>query len=398
MINLFNTASQQNVPLDVTDGRISLYVCGVTPYDTTHLGHAFTYVAFDVLVRFLRSSNIAVTYAQNVTDIDDDILRKAKELGIEYDELAAKETARFLRDMDDLNVARPDSYVPATTVMEEIVQSVQRLLDAGVAYLSDGNVYFSNPSFPGYGALAHASHDALIRLAAEHGGFPDDVRKRDPLDFLLWQKHLPGEPEWPSPFGAGRPGWHIECSTIAATFLGMPIDIHGGGSDLVFPHHASEIAQAESLSGIRPFVRHWMHTAMVSMDGEKMSKSLGNMVFVEDLLRQYSADAIRLYLLSHHYREPFEWDQTELDAASVLASHLVDVADTMPDSPAPESVPPELMEAMSDDLQTPLVVEALRSLTRTPSGAEKTAVIAWARSVFGLQLLQAARPLSASGA
>ena len=399
MFRLFNTASRRIEQLEFPGDRASLYVCGVTPYDTTHLGHAFTYVMFDVLARYLRSVGVDVSYTQNVTDIDDDILRKAKERGLPYDELAARETAQFLRDMDDLSVIRPDSYVPATSMMPEIVASVRKLLDHGLAYVSEGNVYFANNAFPEYGSIAHVGRDELIRLAAEHGGFPDDPRKRDPLDFLLWQAHVSGEPEWPSPFGPGRPGWHIECSTIASVTLRVPLDIHGGGMDLIFPHHASEIAEAESSLDIHPFVRLWMHTAMVRMDGEKMSKSLGNMVFIRDLLTRYSSDAIRLYLLSHHYREPFEWDERELERASELAAVLSRFATAAPqkvdgDQPAPHS----FEAAMADDFRTPAVIEELFQMSVDPASADIRTVVAWSRSVLGLQLASTAAPLSMSEA
>jgi cysteinyl-tRNA synthetase len=390
MIRLFNTLSQRVEPLEPVGNRVSLYVCGVTPYDTTHLGHAFAYVAFDVLVRLLKYEGVEVLYAQNVTDIDDDILRKANEVGLAYDELARRETKRFRHDMDALNVLRPDHFVRATEMVPEIVAAIQQLLESGRAYVSDGNVYFDNRAFPNYGAICHCPRDEMIRLAAEHGGFPDDPRKRDPLDFLLWQKHLRGEPEWPSPFGPGRPGWHIECSTIATSVLGVPVDIHGGGSDLVFPHHASEIAQAESITGTHPYVRHWMHNAMVSMDGEKMSKSLGNMVFVHDLLDRYSSDAIRLYLLAHHYRQPFEYDQSELDRMAGVAERLTALAiERTPDSlEVRRTSPPRFRQALANDLATP---EVVAELTKVAEGTgslrgDDAELLRCAREVLGLRL------------
>jgi L-cysteine:1D-myo-inositol 2-amino-2-deoxy-alpha-D-glucopyranoside ligase len=290
--------------------------------------------------------------------------------------------------MDALNVLRPDCFVPATTVMPEIVEAIQTLLDQGIAYVSQSNVYFDNHAVADYGALAWTDHPHLIELAREHGGFPDDPRKRDSLDFLLWQGHVEGEPEWPSPFGGGRPGWHIECSTIATTVLGLPVTIHGGGKDLIFPHHSSEIAQAESAAGIHPFVRHWMHTAMVAMDGTKMSKSLGNMVFVRELLNEYSADAIRLYLLSHHYREDFEWDPSELDRAAVLANSLVALHSNIRGSVATTegNEVDDLNELMGDDLRTPDVVGRLSRIVREDVTPKTGPVLVWAKSVLGLQL------------
>lgn len=383
MLTLHSRVTGRPEPVVPRRGALSLYVCGVTPYDTTHLGHAFTYVVFDVLVRYLRHSGIEVTYAQNVTDIDDDILRKAKELGLPYDRLAARETAAFQGDMAALNVLPPDAFVPATSIMGAIVAAVERLLGTGAAYVSDGNVYFDSTCFPSYGALVHGDRQEMLRLAAEHGGHPEDARKRDPLDFLLWQRHLPEEPAWASPFGPGRPGWHIECSTIASTVLGTPVDIHGGGSDLIFPHHESEIAQAETLTGIQPFVRHWMHTGMVRMDGEKMSKSLGNMVFIRELLTSYSADAIRLYLLSHHYRDSFEWKRDELDSMALLAAKLNESAPAGDGhNPAIES----LGALMADDLGTDKAVAELSRLVGEGSGDTLGAAARWAAAILGLAL------------
>jgi len=382
MLSLYNTLNGAVEPVDTTTGSVSLYVCGVTPYDTTHLGHAFTYVAFDVLVRYLRSSGVRVRYAQNVTDIDDDILRKAKERQMPYDELAKVETARFVADMRALNVLEPDHFIPATSVMERIVEAVSKLLGEGSAYSSGGNIYFDNTTFPGYGAPIR-DRQTMVQLASEHGGNPEDPNKRDPLDFLLWQKHAPGEPSWPSPFGPGRPGWHIECSTIALTELGIPVDIHGGGSDLIFPHHASEIAQAETITHDYPFVRHWMHTAMVRMDGEKMSKSLGNMVFVGELLKAFPADAIRLYLLSHHYREPFEWDLAGLTEMDELCARLREFGANSEDSDD-DDLSREFRDAMDDDLHADRVVEALVELSARDEIAKLKSAAAWAAPILGL--------------
>ena len=390
-ITLFNTATLSIEPLQARGGRATLYVCGVTPYDTTHAGHAFTYVTFDALRRVLQDAGITVQYTQNVTDIDDDILRKSAELGVPYDELAERETELYLADMASLNVATPHSYVKATDAIPDIVTAVEELVRGGIGYQSGGNVYFDNRAFSGYGALCHCDREHMLALAAEHGGFPDDPAKRDPLDFLLWQGHKPGEPSWPSPFGAGRPGWHIECSTIAMITLGLPVTIHGGGRDLIFPHHASEIAQAESVHKVSPFAEHWMHTAMVRYQGEKMSKSLGNLVLVRDLLRRYSADAIRLYLLSHHYREEFEYDEGGLADAAVVVERLRGVVAGASDvEGADNPVIREMRDLLWTDLDIPRVIARMVDhLDGSGSAGPSSDVVAglrWISHVLGLTL------------
>ncbi|MBA2363175.1 MAG: cysteine--tRNA ligase, partial [Chloroflexia bacterium] len=302
--------------------EVSVYVCGITPYDTTHLGHAFLYVVFDVLMRHLEARGHSVTYTQNVTDIDDDILRKAAELGMDYRELARRETERFQRDLAALNVRPPDHYPRATQEIDRMVDLIRRLVEHGNAYEREGNVYFRLSSYASYGALSKLDRAEMLELAAERGGNPDDPLRDDPLDFQLWQRAAPGEPSWPSPWSDGRPGWHIECSEMALRYLGQPVTIHGGGSDLIFPHHECERAQSESLNPADPFVRYWMHVGMLRYEGEKMSKSLGNLVLVGDLLEQYSPDAIRLALLSHHYRESWEYEHEVLTTAQSWADQL----------------------------------------------------------------------------
>ncbi len=309
-MKLFNTLTQsleEFVPLENT---VRIYVCGVTPYDTTHLGHAFTYVSFDALMRYLLASGYGVKYVQNVTDIDDDIIRKSRELGLAWDELGKRETERFLKDMDALNVRRPDVYAKATEQIPPIIEIASALIKQGYAYESQGCVYFSVKQDAEFGAMARSiglfDYNAMLKIANERGNFPGDTRKRDPLDFVLWQAQAPGEPAWESPWGPGRPGWHIECSAMTLRYLGQQIDIHGGGADLAFPHHTCEIAQSEHYTGKAPFSQVWMHTGMVYQAGEKMSKSLGNLTLISNLLKDYSADTIRVTLLNHHYRYPWE--------------------------------------------------------------------------------------------
>jgi L-cysteine:1D-myo-inositol 2-amino-2-deoxy-alpha-D-glucopyranoside ligase len=309
---------EEFVPLE--NDTVRMYVCGITPYDTTHLGHAFTYVSFDTLIRYLEFCGYSVNYVQNVTDIDDDILRKAREVGMAWDELGRRETERYLRDMDALNVRRPDVYAHATRETPTMIEIIQVLLERGYAYEQEGSVYYSVQRDPEFGIMARAiglnDYAAMLTIANERGNFPDDPRKKDPLDFVLWQAQAPGEPAWPSPWGPGRPGWHIECSAMSMRYLGPQIDIHGGGADLAFPHHTCEIAQSEHFTGKAPFSRFWMHTGMVHQDGEKMSKSLGNLTLVSDLLKNFSADAIRVTLLNHHYRYPWECFAEDLQVAT----------------------------------------------------------------------------------
>jgi L-cysteine:1D-myo-inositol 2-amino-2-deoxy-alpha-D-glucopyranoside ligase len=366
-MKLFNTLTQSLETFTPLDGNtVRVYVCGVTPYDTTHLGHAFTYVSFDTLMRYLEYIGYSVRYVQNVTDIDDDVLRKAREVGLAWDELGRRETERYLRDMDALNVRRPAVYARATDEIPRIVEVVQTLVARGYAYVSEGCVFYSVKKDPDFGEMARAigldDYASMLTIANERGNFPDDTRKKDPLDFVLWQAQAPGEPAWPSPWCPGRPGWHIECSSIVMHYLGPQIDIHGGGVDLAFPHHTCEIAQSEHYTGKIPFSRVWVHTGMVYQDGEKMSKSLGNLTLISNLLKEYSADAIRLTLLSHHYRHPWECFSEDLHLATRTIElfqhvrHLVgrenDGEDTM--------LRHCFKAAMDDDLDTPQAVALLK--------------------------------------
>jgi L-cysteine:1D-myo-inositol 2-amino-2-deoxy-alpha-D-glucopyranoside ligase len=365
-MQLFNTQSGRVERFTAGDGPVGVYVCGVTPYDTTHVGHAFTFLTFDVLVRHLRASDLAVTYVQNVTDIDDDILRKAKELGTTWDELGRRETARYRQDMRDLNALDPDHYVKATDHVPDMIAIIEPLIASGHAYVANGSVYFSVESDPGFGKLSHIPRGEMLAVANERGNVPDDPNKRAPLDFILWQAAQPGEPTWESPWGPGRPGWHIECSAMATRYLGATVDIHGGGADLIFPHHECEIAQTETATGQVPFVRYWMHTAMVNYQGEKMSKSLGNLVLVRDVLNTYSADALRLCLFSHHYRESWEYQDDEIDEWARLADDLREAADFpaygIEDVVDVSAFRERFYNAMDDDLNTPIAIEAIREI------------------------------------
>jgi L-cysteine:1D-myo-inositol 2-amino-2-deoxy-alpha-D-glucopyranoside ligase len=353
----------------VPEGPIKLYVCGVTPYDTTHLGHAFTFMQFDALVRALRwlTPDREVTYVQNVTDIDDSILMRARKLHVDWRALGDEQTELYRADMRNLGVAPPTHLVRATSAIATIHTLIGALLDRSAAYVAEGgSVFFRVRSRPSYGELSRLTREQMLEIAGQQDDADvDDPRKEDPLDFALWKgwSGQADEPCWDSPWGRGRPGWHIECSALCRQFLGEQISIHGGGADLMFPHHDSEIAQSETALGVRPFAQLWMHVAMVRMDGEKMSKSLGNMVFVRDLLQKYSPDAIRLYLLGHHYRHVWEWSPSEMDASTQLASRLSTFAS------APDRTPTDTREAfaaaLADDLNTPAAIDILTRASGT---------------------------------
>ncbi len=315
---LFDTRQGVIVPFE-PGPIVTMYTCGITPYDSSHLGHAAVYLTYDVLQRRLRDRGHETRCVRNYTDVDDDMLRKARELGVHYLDLAASQIAVFERDMTAINLIEPYRAPRATSAIADIRRLIGKVLDNGHAYQAGGAVYFSVDSFDGFGSLSGLSREDMLLLAAEHGGNPDDPNKRDPLDFILWQPSAPDEPAWDSLWGPGRPGWHIECSALATREIGETMDLHGGGSDLVFPHHECESAQSEAANG-KPFVRHWMHQAMVRMDGEKMSKSLGNLVFVHDLLEDYKPGAVRLGVHAHHYRDEWSWtDEIMPEAAARLA-------------------------------------------------------------------------------
>jgi L-cysteine:1D-myo-inositol 2-amino-2-deoxy-alpha-D-glucopyranoside ligase len=357
-------------------GPVGLYVCGVTPYDTGHLGHAFTYVSFDVLHRYLEYLGHEVVYVQNLTDVDDDMLKRARELGEDYLALGNRHVTTFLTEMAALNWLPPDHLPRATEHIPQMQALIARLLDRGHAYAAEAHVYFSIASWPSYGSLSGLALEAMLPIANERGNVPDMPGKRDPLDFVLWQPSLPDEPAWPSPWGPGRPGWHIECSAMSMTYLGSRFEIHGGGQDLIFPHHESEIAQSEAATGEAPFVLWWMHAGMLRHQGEKMSKSLGNLVLVRDLLRSWSGDAIRHYLISHHYRAELEFDETVLESSTIAAARLrlacrlaEDLEPLAPALANADGLRPAVAEhrarflaAMDDDLDTPAALPELQAL------------------------------------
>jgi L-cysteine:1D-myo-inositol 2-amino-2-deoxy-alpha-D-glucopyranoside ligase len=365
-VDLYDTARQEVVPF--TPGPVvTMYTCGITPYDSTHLGHAATYLAYDVLQRRLRDLGHDTQVVRNITDVDDPLLEKARALGVHYLDLAAAETARFQGDMRDLATLPVMSEPRATSAIADIRGFIGMVLDAGHAYQAGGAVYFDVSTFPRFGQVSHLAEVEMLALAAERGGNPDDPHKRQPLDFVLWQPSVDGEPAWESLWGPGRPGWHIECSTLALRELGTTIDLHGGGSDLVFPHHECEAAQSEAVTG-EPFVRHWMHTAMVGLGGTKMSKSLGNLVFVSDLLKDWEAPAIRLAIVGHHYRRDWEWTDELLPAA---AARLDRWRAAGPGDGGLDDV----RAALDADLDTPLALDGVDAAASSGTGVGAAAAL-----------------------
>ena len=366
-LHLYNSLTRRIEPFKPAHATVTLYVCGITPYATTHLGHAFTYAMADTLIRFLEHQGYPVSYVQNLTDVDDAILREARRVGEDYRTLGDRWTKHFVQEMQTLNIRPPDHFPRATDALPEIIATVRELCEVGVAYEAGGSVYFDLEAWPSYGKLSRLSPQEMWPIANARGNHPDDPRKRHPLDFVLWHAQSAGEPAWESPWGPGRPGWHIECSTLAQRFLGETIDIHGGGSDLLFPHHESEIAQSECRTRQEPFARWWFHTAMVQLAGKKISKSLGNLIMVQDLLTHYSPDAIRLFLAGHHYRQIWEYDPAELAQAEQRATSLrAAVAwSVRPRSRRPldpSSRQHAFTHALAHDLDTPAALDMLSNL------------------------------------
>jgi len=356
-----------------------MYVCGVTPYDSGHLGHAFTFCAFDVLVRWLEASGVRVTYVQNVTDVDDPLFARARRDGVKWDELAARELRGFVADMDALGWRRPDVMPLVSKEIPGILRAVQELDKRGFAYQTDG-VYFDVSRFPSYGALSHRSRRSMLRKLRDEEllGAVGPGAKRDYLDFPLWRRSAPDEPAWESAeFGPGRPGWHIECSAMAMRYLGPVVDLHGGGRDLAFSHHESERAQSQSLTGEAVFARAWMHTGMVRYEGRKMSKSLGNLVTVRQCLERAPAAAVRLYLASHHYRRDWTFRWEGLDRAAALAARIRNLVGVRRGAGAgPAAGGSELVrrftEAMDHDLDTLTALRVLRQAVRERDAAAAT--------------------------
>jgi L-cysteine:1D-myo-inositol 2-amino-2-deoxy-alpha-D-glucopyranoside ligase len=364
MLSLYDTRRARRAVFRIPRQPVTLYVCGITPYDTTHLGHARTFLLFDVLVRHLEAAGRKVRYVQNVTDIDESILQRAARDGESWRALGQRYERGFLADMRALGWRPPDVMPHATREIRAMCALAGRLLRTRHAYrLPGGGVYYDVNRFPRYGALSRLAPTRMRGLlAAQDDARLDDPRKRHPLDFALWRRVTDG-PTFPSPFGRGRPGWHLECSAMAQRYLGLPLDIHGGGADLIFPHHESELAQSEA-AWHRPFVRFWVHVAPMRLDGEKMSKSTGNMIFVRDALRQTHPDGLRLYLLAEHYRRPFDHDGRRMAEGDRLAASIRRVAERSGTRAWSAPIPRAALRMLDADLDTPAVLRLLRELTR----------------------------------
>ena len=364
-MRLYNTLTGTTEEFVPADGKkVKMYVCGVTPYAPVHVGHALSYVAFDVLRRYLEYLGYQVEHVQNFTDVDDNIIQRAEEAGTSPEELVDRFIDDFYQNIDALNVQRAHVYPRATQEITPIVETIKGLVENGYAYAAGGDVYFRVNRSDDYGKLSHRTLDGMIagaRVAV-------DEQKEHPMDFALWKGARPGEPAWDSPWGPGRPGWHIECTSMAMTYLGASLDIHGGGQDLIFPHHENEIAQSEASTGMKPFVRYWVHNGLLMLGEDKMSKSLGNLVSVKEVLEEYTPDCLRLYLLSSHYRSQLHY--TEQGCAAMERSgerlrHALRPGDGGVGEPLdPGQCEARFFDAMDDDLNTPRALAGLFDLAR----------------------------------
>ncbi|MFT7393673.1 MAG: L-cysteine:1D-myo-inositol 2-amino-2-deoxy-alpha-D-glucopyranoside ligase [Candidatus Azotimanducaceae bacterium] len=364
-MQLFDTARREIVPFEPGE-NVLMYTCGITPYDATHLGHAATFIAYDMLQRRLIDMGHTVRCVRNVTDVDDPLFAKARELGVHYLDLAASEEARFERDMEALNALPVASSPRASSAIPDIRGFIGMVLDRGFAYEAGGSVYFDVSKVDSFGSMSGYSEEQMIAYAKERGGKVEDPNKKSPLDFVLWHPSASDEPSWDTMWGAGRPGWHIECSALALRELGTTIDLHGGGADLIFPHHECEKAQSEAATG-EQFVKHWMHTALISMDGHKMSKSLGNLVFVDALREEYDPRSIRLAIIEHNYRVEWEWDDELMPRNKArLDSWLANDASNL-------ELLDQVRERLDDDLDTPGALAAIDAAAAAGLGVREAA-------------------------
>ncbi|MCH7624720.1 MAG: cysteine--tRNA ligase [Chloroflexi bacterium] len=364
-LSLFNTLSGEKEPFSSPNNTVRMYVCGITPYAPSHIGHAMFSVVFDVVRRFLEFKGFVVNHVQNFTDIDDKMIAAAAEMGITIEELAESNIQQYLEEMDALNVKRAHEYPRATKEMPKIVEMIEGLIEKKYAYSVNGNVYFRVRSDEDYGKLSGRSFDEMMAGARVEV----DEAKEDPMDFALWKSQKPGEPAWESPWGPGRPGWHIECSAMSLKYLGENLDIHGGGRDLIFPHHENEIAQTESFTDCEPFVRFWMHNGFLSIGEDKMSKSLGNVISVQEALGRFTPAAIRMFFLSSHYRNPLMYNDQNIASQDRAVERLRNAlslsgAVTSDIEQDPASYRERFVEAMDDDLNTPRALAVLFDLAR----------------------------------
>jgi cysteinyl-tRNA synthetase len=405
-LRIYNTLTHRKELFEpLTPGRVRMYVCGVTVYDECHVGHARSAIVFDVIYRYLMHRGYQVDYVRNFTDIDDKILERARRDGVPWDRIARTHIETFHRDMDALGVLRPTLEPLATEHVPEMIRIIEGLTAKGVAYAADGNVYFSVKRFPQYGRLSRRDHEQLMAGAR----IEVDDRKDDPMDFALWKRSLPGEPAWDSPWGPGRPGWHIECSAMSRKYLGDTFDIHGGGLDLVFPHHENEIAQSQSFTG-KPFARLWIHNGPLTREGVKMSKSLGNILSIQDALGRFHAEEIRMFMLMAHYRKPLDFTPQGMAEAQSALDRLYSTLRRLDRFPAPseaeqssphgdpsgpviaqvEAFQERFHAAMDDDFNTAQALAHLFELTRSlnhvldeaSAGTVSSVLLAGARACY----------------
>ena len=365
-MKIFNSLSGKKEEFVPIGDEVKMYVCGINPYDDAHIGHALSYIFFDVVRRYLEYRGYKVKHVQNITDIEDNIIAHANERGITVQELTQKYVERFDEDMAALNVQPAHIYPRAMSEIDKMLEIVQGLVDKGFAYAVGGNVYFRVRNMPDYGKLSHRTLDSMMAGARIETG----EEKEHPMDFILWKEAKPGEPSWDSPWGKGRPGWHIECSAMSIKYLGEQIDIHGGGQDVVFPHHENEIAQSESFTGKKPFVKYWMHNGLLQMADEKMSRSLGNLITIRRALEICSSDAIHIFVLGSYYRSPLAFSEASLEAAERGAERLRQaVRDEKKPEKSSGSIDAEayrkkFIEAMDDDFNTAQAIALLFDLAR----------------------------------
>ncbi len=371
-MRLYNTLSGEEQEFSPAGDTVKMYVCGVTPYAPCHLGHAMSYVFFDVLRRYLEYIGYEIEHVQNFTDIDDKIIQRAQESSVDTDDLAQIHIEEFMDSMDSLNIQRAHHYPRATQEIPQILKVIEELVDKGYAYASDGDVYFRVAKYGTYGDLSHRSLDGMIAGARVEVG----TAKEHPMDFALWKAAKPGEPSWDSKWGPGRPGWHIECTAMSMSYLGSILDIHGGGQDLVFPHHENEKAQSEAYTGEAPFVRYWVHNGLLNMGDDKMSKSLGNNVSLNEALKRHGADALRIFFLSSHYRGPLTYSEEGVSATERAAERLSN-AFRLDTGEGAEELDPEpyrerFSRAMDSDLNTPQALASMFDLAREINRSRET--------------------------
>ncbi|MBF8268051.1 MAG: cysS [Dehalococcoidia bacterium] len=400
-MRLYDTMTGEKQEFTPSGDEVTMYVCGVTPYAATHVGHALSYVYFDVLRRYLEHRGHRVRHVENFTDIDDKIIERARAEGITIEELTSRHIQDYFQVMDALNVKRAYVYPRATQEIPQMLEIISTLVERGYAYPAEGDVYFRVQKEPDYGKLSHRTLEGMVAGVRVEGG----TLKEHPLDFALWKRTKPGEPSWKSPWGEGRPGWHIECSAMALRYLGNTVDIHGGGQDLIFPHHENEIAQAEAYTGVKPFVRVWLHNGLLHLGEEKMSKSLGNLVTVKDALASHPPDALRLAFLLSHYRSPLTYTDEGIVGAERALERLVNALRGDGEGRADGGVDVHLyrerfLAAMDDDLNTPQALASLFDLAREINRhrergvavGEAQGALREMAGVLGLSLEEQARP------